>query len=174
MKRTFRPLYGFTQATPKSGFLDPVWGRTVPIYPGMVMTKTVGNNYTLIGGADTSANPTTQQPAGLVGQFIGGYGIDELLDSGINALAVWVLAPDAEIELLAPAFAATQTWSDTGHGEDNLAYAAVSGSLQGQLVPAVYTVNKRSKTPVCRIIQIESPVALIVGGLTTRYGGTTN
>ena len=42
MKRTIRPLYANTQATPKGMYLDPLWAYTVDIYPGMVMDKVVG------------------------------------------------------------------------------------------------------------------------------------
>jgi hypothetical protein len=155
--------------TPKSGFLDPSWGRTKPIYPGMVMTKTKGNNYTLMGGASNGTGKTSGQqvPAGFVGQFIGGYGIDELLDAGINALAVWELTPTAEVEVLAPAFDSTQSWTDPGDGTDVLVYASCAGSNQGALVPAGFAT--RSFQPVARLIQIESPTAIIIGGLTARH-----
>src|ERR1700683_1473322 len=103
LKRTVRPLYGWTQATPKSGFLDPAWTRAVAIWPGFVLTKTVGNNYTLIGSAPTESD-VGQQPAGLVSQFIGGAGIDELLESGVKVLSVRVLGPDAEVGVLSPGF----------------------------------------------------------------------
>jgi hypothetical protein len=163
--------------TPKSGFLDPNWGRTKPIFPGMVLTKTVGNNYTLIGSAPTTT-AKTQQPAGFAGQFIGGYGIDELLDAGINALAVWVMSPTGEAEFLAPAFASTQTWTDVGHGVDSLVYACVAktgtySAIQGQLVPAAFKAAHAttcSVTPVGRLVQIESTTAIIVGGLAVRAG----
>lgn len=164
LKRTVRPLYGWTQATPKSGFLDPAWNRSVAIFPGMVMTKTSGNNYTLIGSG-TGTN-TAQIPAGLVSQWIGGDGVDELLESGINALSVWVLGPDAEFEVLAGAFDTTQSWVDPGDGTEVLICASVSGSNQGQLVPS--TASGSLSIPVAKLIQVESANALIIGGLQAR------
>lgn len=161
VKRTFRPLYGWTQATPVSAFLDPTWNRSVPLYPGMVLTKTTGNNYTLIGSA--TAATSAQIPAGFLAQFTGGYGIDELLEAGINAIAVWQLGPDAQFEVLAPAFDQTQTWTDPGDGSEALVYASVSGSNQGQLVPA--SSGTKSSVPVAKLIQIESPTSIIIGGL---------
>lgn len=165
VKRTFRPLYGWTQATPKSGFLDPTWNRAVPIFPGMVLTKTTGNNYTLLGAA-SDATEANQIPAGFCAQFVGGYGVDELLEAGINALAVWTLAPDAEFEVLAPAFDTTQSWTDPGDGTTVLVYASTGGSNQGQLV--LSSDPNASGVPVAQLIQIESPTSLIIGGLNGR------
>jgi hypothetical protein len=103
IKRTIRPLYGWTQMTPKSVFLDPAWDRSVPIWPGMVFMRTSGENVSLING--------TGVPYGLGALYVGGDGIDEPLDSGINAFAVWVLGPDAEVEILAPAFDTAAAWT---------------------------------------------------------------
>lgn len=173
IKRTVRPLYGWTQATPKAGFLDPTWGRPVQIYPGMVMTKTVGMNFTLIGATGANAPtgmaaPAAQVPAGLCAHFLGGYGIDELLDAGVNFMAVWELSPDAEFEILAPAFDTTQTWVDNP-GADSLVYASTAGANQGQLVPA--GAANASTNPVARLIQVESSTSIIIGGLKVRQGG---
>jgi len=176
LKRTFRPLYGWTQATPKSGYLDPAWARTVAIYPGFVLTKTVGNNYTLIGSAPTTTD-TDQQPAGFVGQFIGGAGIDELLESGVNALAVWVLGPDAEFEVLAPAFDSVTggSWAtaDAGDGTDTLVYAYVAGPNQGQLCLFGATGTGAASTAgtvaVARLVQVESTNSIIIAGLRGTY-----
>lgn len=165
IKRTFRPLYGWTQATPKSGFLDPTWNRSVAIFPGMVVTKTAGNNYTLIGSA-THSPASAQQPAGFIAQFVGGNGVDELLEAGINAIGVWQLGPDAEFEVLAPAFDPTQNWAEAADGTDTLIYASVSGANQGQLVPSGGT--NAGTVPVARLIQVESPSSIIIGGLVTR------
>lgn len=165
VKRPFRPLYGWTQATPVSGFLDPTWARAVPIYPGMVVSKTTGNNYTLIGSAGST---TADVAAGFIGQFVGGYGIDELLEAGVNAIAVWRLGPDAEFEVLAPAFDVTggsgsAGWVDSGNGTPNYVYASVSGSNQGQLVAS--DCSTKSAAPVARLVQVESSTSLIISGL---------
>lgn len=155
IKRTIRPLYGWTQTTPKSCFLDPAWDRSVDIYPGMVAMRTSGENYTLING--------TGRPAGLFGLYIGGDGIDEVADQGINALAVWVLADDAEFEILAPAFDTTLAWTDPGDGTDVLIHASTTGANRGKLVPAG-TVGA-SAAPVARLLKVVSASKIIVGGL---------
>jgi hypothetical protein len=155
IKRTFRQNYGFHQATPKSVFLDPAWDRSVQIFPGMVMMKTVGQNYTLLNG--------TGRPEGFVGHFIGGYGIDELLDAGVNAMGVWVLDRDAEFEIMAPAFDNTLTFTENGNGTDTLLYASTAGANRGKIVPSGAT--NASTVPVARLIAIESPTKLVIGGL---------
>ena len=163
-KRTFRPLYGWNQATPTSGFLDTGWNRSVAIFPGMVMTRTTGNNFTLIG---SGGQTTSDRPAGFVGQFIGGYGVDELLDSTVNALSIWTLAPDAEFEVLAPAFDVTGGTSSSGwaqsSGAETFVYASISGANQGQLVMS--DCSTKSGKPVARLVQIESTTSLIIAGL---------
>jgi len=168
LKRTVRPLYGWTQATPKSGYLDPAWTRAVAIWPGFVMTKTVGNNYTLIGSA-TGGTDVDNQPAGLVSQFIGGAGIDDLLESGVNALSIWVLGPDAEFEILAPAFSANSDWAaaDNGEGVDTLVYANTAGVGQGQLclVGDSTASAALSTNAVARLVQVESTNSIIIAGL---------
>lgn len=156
LKRTIRPLYGWTQSTPKSCFLDPAWDRSVDIYPGMVMSRTSGENYTLLG-----ASPMT--PAGLCGLYVGGDNIDEVLDAGINVLAVWVLAPDAEFEVLAPAFLTTDSWVDPGNGTDVLVYGSTAGASRGKLVPAGGT--SPSAMPVARLVKVNSATKITIAGL---------
>jgi hypothetical protein len=156
IKRTIRPLYGWTQTTPKSCFLDPAWNRSVDIYPGMVMSRTSGENYTLIGAAP-------MVPAGLCGLYIGGDGIDEVEEQGVNALAVWVLGPDAEFEILAPAFDTTETWTDPGNGTDVLVHASTTGANRGKLVPA--GAANASVRPVARLLKVNSATKITIGGL---------
>jgi hypothetical protein len=144
----------------------------------MVVTKTAGNNYTLIG----SGAGTSDLPAGFIAQFVGGNGVDELLEAGINAIGVWQLGPDAEFEVLAPAFDPTQSWGETTAGQDVLVAVSVSGLNQGQLVPvggassltlsgtgtsggSSFTVSSKA---VARLVQVESPSSIIIGGLATR------
>jgi hypothetical protein len=155
LKRTIRPLYGWTQATPKSAFLDPAWDRSTPIFPGQVMKHVSGDLYSLaVADADL--------PAGLSGLYIGGDDIDEVLESGVNALAVWVLGPDAEFEVLAPAF-------DEGDGtfvEGGLIHFHGTGAdaaQLGKLCPADET--HVSTAPVARLLKIVSPERLIIRGL---------
>lgn len=158
IKRTIRPLYGWTQATPKSCFLDPAWDRSVDIWPGMCMMKTAGENYTLING--------TGVPAGLCALYIGGDGIDEVIDAGVNVLAVWVLGPDAEFEVLAPAFDSALTWTDPGNGTELMIHAQTTGATRGKLVPA--GTATASAAPVARLIKVVSATKIIVGGLAGR------
>lgn len=155
LKRTIRPNYGWTQSTPKAGFLDPLWDRSTPIWPGMAMMKTMGDNYTLING--------TGAPSGLCGLYIGGDGIDEVRDQGVNALAVWVLGPDAEFEILAPAFDTTQAWVDPGNGTAALVYASTTGANRGKLVPA--GAAGASALPVARLHRVVSASKIIIAGL---------
>lgn len=203
LKRTIRPNYGWTQATPKSGFLDPSWARAVPIWPGMCMMRTSGaSGYTgpyqsygsTSGGPNYTLINSVGQPAGLVGNYIGGDGVDELLDTGISALAVWVLDPDAEFEILAPAFDANLTWTDPGNGTDVLVYGrtanlggavglnglggpiaegAYTGTygLQGQLVTEVDA--NASAQPVARLIAVNSTTSITIGGLVPRFSPLT-
>lgn len=159
IKRTIRPLYGWTQSTPKSCFLDPAWDRSVQIWPGMCFMKTTGENVTLING--------TGVPYGLGGLYVGGDGIDEPLDAGINTFAVWVMDPDAEFEILAPAFDTTQTWAEPGDGTEVLIYAQTAGANRGKLVPA--GTAGASAQPVARLINVNSPTKITIGGLRQKY-----
>lgn len=159
IKRTIRPLYGWTQSTPASCFLDPAWDRSVNIWPGMVFMKTAGENVTLING--------TGVPYGLGGLYVGGDGIDEPLDAGINTFAVWKLAPDAEFEILAPAFDATATWTDPGDGTEALIYAQTAGANRGKLVPA--GTSGASTQPVARLLKVNSATKITIGGLRQKY-----
>jgi hypothetical protein len=158
IKRTIRPLYGWSQTTPKSVFLDPAWDRSVAVFPGMVFMKTAGENVTLING--------TGVPYGLGALYVGGDGIDEVLDAGINAFAVWVLADDAEFEILAPAFDPAATWAEAGDGTETLVYAGTTGATRGMLVPA--GASGASAKPVARLLKVNSPTKITIGGLTPR------
>lgn len=155
IKRTIRPLYGWTQATPKSQFLDPAWDRSVKIWPGMVMMRTAGENVSLIDG--------TGFPYGLSGLYIGGDEIDEVADSGINATAVWVLAADAEFEILDPAFDSSLTWTDPGNGTNLLVHASTAGANRGKLVPA--GAANASAKPVARLVKVNSAKKITIAGL---------
>lgn len=157
IKRTFRPLYGWTQMTPKSVFLDPAWDRSVDIFPGMGMTKGVGENVTLMGAAGNS-------PYGFAALYVGGDGIDEPLDAGINAFAVWVMGPDAEAEVLAPAFDTAATWGPETSGTEILIHVATAGATRGKLIPAGGP-GTPSTAPIARLIKVNSPTKITIGGL---------
>jgi hypothetical protein len=159
IKRTLRPLYAWTQATPKSVFLDPAWNRSVPIYPGMVLARTSGELVTLIG--------PNQVPYGFAADYVGGDGFDPLLDVGVNATAVWVPGADAEFEVLAPAFDDTQAWVDPADGTEKLVYAITAGTGRGKLALATNgsVATAISAQAVGRLLKVNSASKITVGGL---------
>lgn len=158
IKRPLRILYGWTQATPKAMLLDPAWDRSVPIWPGMVAMKTRGDLVTLINA--------TGVPLGFFGNYIGGEGVDEPMDSGVNATVVWTLGPDAEFEVLSPAFDTGVAWADPADGTVGLVYCYVDGARRGQLTPAGTTGRGTlSARPVARLLAVESATTIKVGGL---------
>lgn len=165
IKRTIRPLYGWSQATPADMKLDTTVDISAfPVYPGMVAERTAGQQVTLLGNAGTPANSL---PFGLFGLYLGGEGIDEVADSTVNSVGVWVLGPDAQFEVMAPAFDADQVWDDTG---EVLVHAWVAGDDRGKLAPAGSTkaAHTLSTQPVARLIEVVSDNAIIIGGLAVR------
>lgn len=159
--RTVRPIYAFTQATAQSRFLDESYDReTDPaIYPGMVaMTGSTGDTVDLIDD--------TGQPLGLFGLYVGGHGIDELREAGVNAMPVWVLTPDAEFEVDAPAFDDELTWEVSEDGTDVLVHAQTAGAKRGKLVPA--GTNGASADPVARLVKVINESTIVIGGLMVR------
>jgi hypothetical protein len=162
LKRTIRPLYGWTQATPTAVYLDSAWDRSVNIWPGMAMIKTTGDNVTLAGNVADKA-------FGLSALYIGGDGIDEVKDQGVNAMAVWTLAIDAQFEILAPAFDASVTWTDGAAAgvPSTLVHFWATGTGRGKLVPAGATLGGHtiSTLPVGRLIKVNSASKITIGGL---------
>lgn len=165
LKRTVRPLYGWTQATPQSHFLDPAHnGATVPIFPGMVAVKTGSETVGLIDGQN-------DQPLGLHGLYEGGDGIFEVTEQGVNATAVWVLAPDAEFEVLAPAFDTAATWTVPTDGSVQLVYGVVSGANRGKLTTVAAGTTDAGwpatigKKPVAKLVKVNSADKITVAGL---------
>jgi hypothetical protein len=142
-------------------FLDAAWNRSVPIWPGMVAMKTTGENFTLI---NSTANAV---PYGFIGHYIGGDGIDELLDVGLNTAAVWVLNRDAEAEVLSPAFDDSQAWAEAGDGTEKLIYAITAGTGQGKLALATNgaVATALSSQPVARLLKVNSASKITIGGL---------
>ncbi len=170
IKRTVRPLFAWTQATPKPCFLDPGLGRSIPIWPGMGFVRTGGDLVAPYGattsqmGGKTMGTASGQVPYGLGALYVGGDGVDELLFAGINAFAVWVLSPDAEFEILAPAFDTTQTWTDPTDGSGSqLIFVSASGSNQGMLVPAGGA--NAGTVPIARLLKVNSSTKITIGGL---------
>lgn len=159
LKRTIRPLYSYTQATPKPQFLDPAWDRSVSIWPGMCLMRKGGDLVSLVDG--------TGVPMGLSALYVGGDGIDEVLDSGVNALTVWVLGSDAEFEVLSPAFDDTLSWTDPTDGTGTLVHAWATGAGRGKLAFAGATKSGHTLTtrPVARLLKVNSTKKITVGGL---------
>lgn len=155
IQRTLRVLYGWTQTTPKDMKLDPAWDRSVDIYPGMVAAQTGGDRVTLIGDG--------MNPLGLFGLYVGGDGMDEPERSGVNSVAVWVLGPDAEFEVLAPAFDTTASWVDAATGVKALVHASTTGTNRGKLVPA--GAAGASAQPVARLLRVDGANKIVIGGL---------
>jgi hypothetical protein len=207
IKRTIRPLFVWTQATPKPVFLDPNWTRAVPIWPGMGFIRTGGDLVTLAGangvqmngavmtgagGAAGAANNGSTYTAaalsiyGLGALYVGGDGIDELLYAGINAFAVWVMGPDAEFEILAPAFDPTSTWTDPTDGggsaligvatQTGVGTGLQAGTLQGQLVP--WQSSTSISAPMAKLLKVNSSTKITIGGLSpydaAQYGISRN
>jgi hypothetical protein len=164
IKRSLRPNYANTQATPKSVFLDPAWSG-VDLYPGMAAVKQAGQQITL-------AAATTDRVYGLINFYEAPIlGIREITDQGINATSVWVLGPDAEFQVDSPAFDATLTWTDPASaGQPTLisAYTSAAGAKQGQLCPAG-TANSLT-LPFARLLQVVSPTTIVIGGLNGTQG----
>jgi hypothetical protein len=174
IKRTIRPLYAWTQATPKACFLDPNWTRAVPIWPGMGFVRTGGDLVTLAGATAAQMSSATMTAIaanavpvyGLGALYVGGDGVDELLYAGINAFAVWVLGPDSEFEILAPAFDAGQTWTDPTDGSGSaLVAVSTTGANQGMLIPAAAGGATSATGPCARLLKVNSPTKITIGGL---------
>lgn len=161
-KRTLRPLYAQTQATPYGGFLSSSWTKAVDIYPGMVMAKLAGEVFTLAGTASGGGVlPTTGliRAFGLAALFVAPtLGIDETQyphDSSLNVFPVWQGGPDATFEILAPAFATTQNWSETASSDGSVVMLGVTNAshTDGPGKLALMDGTNVVETPVARLIQ---------------------
>jgi hypothetical protein len=159
LKRTLRPLYANTQATPQGVLLDPAWDSSVDIYPGMALMKTSGQNVTLINGTGTIFGLADFFEAPVLG-------IREITDSGVNACAAWILGPDAQFQVLAPAFDTSVTWTDPGDGTTTLVSAYTSGAKRGQLCPA--GTAGAATAAIARLIAVNSASSITIGGLQSR------
>lgn len=185
IKRTIRPLYGWSQATPVHVYLDPAWDRSTNVFPGYAM-KLTNNGGDLVapvgfvGGTITGVNSGLGDACyGISANFIGGDGIDELLDQGVNAMAVWVLGPDAQFDILGDtlsaasgglgAFDVSQAWSSAVPGA--LIYAYTDGTRKGQLALAGGTsggataVATTTHVPVAKLIKVVSASQITIAGL---------
>lgn len=174
-KRLIRPTYAHTQGFPYAASLDPSLrntdgtfrvpqsGDTTPlarsaaaftmsnsVIPGLVMVMTNSEQVTVANGAASA----TQQPMGLLGQWLGGT-FDNVGTS--NQVGIW-MGPDSVYTLLAPA------WNDAtvaaavtaaGAGQQVLLYAGVDGRLTS-------TNNGGVQVPVARVMNRVSATQLII------------
>jgi hypothetical protein len=146
-KRTIRPVYAHHQATPQAMTLYSGWSTaTADIYPGMVAQKVTGEVVTLSDGGDNATSGASPS-YGLFAHFIAPVlGIDEVTDSGLNLVGVWVGGPDSQFEILAPAWDSelpTDFWSESS---PNAALVADSGD-EILLVPGSGTANRGRLCP---------------------------
>jgi hypothetical protein len=178
LKRTIRPLYANTQATPQNMLLDPYWDFSCDIYPGMALYRRAGQLVAPYGTtAYTGGNPpqTITPNAGArvfgLSDFFEApkLGIRQISDSGVNACAVWVLGPDSLFQVMSPAFdpaagwAAANTAIATGIPQYVDAYAVDSGgTYRGQLKPS----SAVTVITAARLISVDSPSQITIGGLT--------
>lgn len=167
-KRTLRPLYAQHQATPYGGFLSPNWTKAVDIYPGMVMAKLAGEVFTLAGTASgggvlpaAGATPSASNVRawGLSALFCAPtLGIDETQyphDSSLNVFTVWQGGPGNAFEILAPAFASSQAWSETASSDGQIILLGVTNAshTDGPGKLALMDGTNVIETPVARLIQ---------------------
>lgn len=181
-KRTCRPLYANTQATPyaatltadyrdETGALDIpaaviVTGSKGSLLPGQVVTRITGTEEVKVitGNDDTDA----QYPFGLLANFVGGD-LDEGFsgDSLQNSVGVW-RGPDAVFEILAPAFSADGSGTVDGQSiQDGIDENDPSGEVplyagdDGRLV-SIADGDKGTRVPVARLVEKASATRIIV------------
>jgi hypothetical protein len=161
-KRTLRPLYAQSQATPYGGFLSSSWTKAVDIYPGMVMAKLAGEVFTLAGTASGGGVlPTTGliRGWGLSALFCAPtLGVDETQyphDSSLNVFTVWRAAAGNAFEIYAPAFATTQSWSETASSDGGVVMLGITNAshTDGPGKLALMDGTNVIETPVARLIQ---------------------
>ena len=147
-KRTCRPLYANTQATPYAASLSDsyrvngvltlpsaAWKTSLSLLPGMVVTRLSGTEQVAVATGEPTADGTVtkEYPFGLLANFVGGD-LDEGFsgDSLQNSVGVW-RGPDAVFEILAPAF------DDSGTGSTSLKQSDGSTSAGARSLTAAIT-----------------------------------
>lgn len=150
-KRTLRGLYVWHQATPVACFLDTsAVASTTIVYPGMVATKTTGEQVKVAGGTDV--------PYGLFVNFINGQ-MDEL--GGGTEIGVYRGGFDAMFEVLAgpnsveTPLDASITWTSSNTTAGGVALFQKSDG-SGQLSTAT------SGPVVCRLVEAVSNSKIII------------
>ena len=164
--RTIKPVYGFSQATPQAVYLDPAFTASDgDIFPGSVLTRESGGKVTLCNG--------TKIPAGLSGNWVAPtYGIDEIRGgAGDLEMSMWVLSPDAELEVTAPAFDTTAAWTtaktELDAGKAVYLRSSTTGLLTLDLTGAEgsQTDNTVTVNSIARLLDVESTSCIHIGGL---------
>jgi hypothetical protein len=177
-KRTCRPLYANTQATPYAAKLSDSYRSSgvlaLPaaayklqngLVPGMVVTRLKGTEQVAVS---TSATDATEVPFGLLANFVGGD-LDEGFsgDSLQNEVGVW-RGPDAVFEILAPAFDDAGTGTSNGQSLTTLLATAgvgtellLYGGADGRLV-SIASGSVGSRVPVARLIERVSASRIVV------------
>jgi hypothetical protein len=124
----------------------------------MALMKTIGDSVTLVNA--------TGDPAGLSAFYEGGDNIFEISEQGVNACAMWVLDPDGEFEVLAPAFDDALAWAEPTDGTTVLVHAYGTGVKRGRLCPA--GTAGATALPIARLIKVVSATKIVIGGLQAR------
>jgi hypothetical protein len=134
----------------------------------MVMAKLAGEVFTLAGtaaggGVLVAAGSTPAvslvRAFGLAALFCAPtLGIDETQyphDSSLNVFTVWQGGPDATFEIIAPAFAASQAWSETASSDGGIIMLGVTNAshADGPGKLALMDGTNVVETPVARLIQ---------------------
>lgn len=162
LKRTIRPLYAQHQATPYGGFLDPNWNRSFDIYPGTVMCRLTKEIFTPFVGSGN------QKPFGLSALFVAPQlGVDEVSATGTNLFTVWIGGPQAEFEVLAPAFDATADW--TAANVTDGGFRLLTATNAGLLTPTGAT-NANS---IAELIDVESTDKILIRLNPNSFGAVT-
>jgi len=185
-KRTCRPLYANTQATPYAAKLSDSYRSSgvlsLPsaaaklqngLMPGMVVTRLKGTEQVAVTATAANSDVATEPAFGLLANFVGGD-LDEGFsgDSLQNEVGVW-RGPDSVFEILAPAFNDAGTLLDgssitgaqsltaaitaaTAPGTDVLLY----GGPDGRLV--ALSSAPSNKKPVARLVERVSASRIVV------------
>lgn len=170
-KRTCRPLYAQTQATPyaatlytksdgTAGFRSAAGALQLPsgtetvtgsgtLYPGIVMARLKGSEQVTVATGGTG-----EQPFGLLANFVGGD-LDEGFsgDSLQNSVGVW-RGQDSVFEILAPAFASGVVLASDGTTGQTLLYPDTKGRLT--------TNTSTAGVAVARLIEVVGSSRIIV------------
>jgi len=155
-KRTLRPLYAQTQATPYAGFLDPAWETTTAdILPGMVCRRAAGDLFSPVQAA-------ADVPVGLAALFVAPkLKIDEVSPTGTGAFTVWVGDNQSLFEVLAPAFDTSATWVAPTAGQSIPLYGTTTAHAQGPGKLTNVTTNATT-TPVAYLVDVVGTNKIIV------------